>query len=171
MYNDFILVGPPDDPAAVKGMTDVAQALRRIAQAAAYFVSRGDDSGTHKRERELWRRVNIAPDSRSAPWYRESGSGMGATLNTASAMGAYTLADRGTWLAFKNRAHLAVAVEQVPPLSNQYGVIRVSEKKHPHVKAQPARQFVDWLLSEEGQTAIGAFKVNGVQLFHPNASR
>ncbi|MEX2451826.1 MAG: substrate-binding domain-containing protein [Rhodospirillales bacterium] len=171
MYNDFILVGPPDDPAAIKGMTDVAQALRRIAQAAAYFVSRGDDSGTHKREQELWRRVNIAPDSRSDRWYRESGNGMGATLNTASAMEAYTMTDRGTWLAFKNRAHLALAVEQVPPLRNQYGVIRVSEKKHPHVKAQPARHFVDWLLSDEGQKAIGAFRVNGIQLFHPNASR
>jgi tungstate transport system substrate-binding protein len=115
--------------------------------------------------------VNIAPDSRSDRWYRESGSGMGATLNTASAMGAYTMTDRGTWLAFKNRARLAVAVEQVPPLRNQYGVIRVSEKKHPHVKTQPAQQFVDWLLSDEGQRAIGSFRLQGVQLFHPNASR
>lgn len=169
MYNDFILVGPKDDPAEIKGLTGIDAALRKIAKHKTSFVSRGDDSGTHKRELSLWRRLDIDPRKQSGTWYRETGSGMGATLNTASAMRAYTLTDRGTWLAFKNRSRLVIVVERVPPLQNQYGVIRVNEKIHPHVKTKLAQTFIDWLLSREGQTAIGTFKLQGQVLFTPNA--
>jgi len=169
MYNDFILVGPKSDPAGLKNLKDIDAALRKIAKQQALFVSRSDDSGTHKHEMALWQRVKIDPRGQSGHWYRETGSGMGATLNTAGAMGAYTLSDRGTWLAFKNRSHLVIVVEREPPLQNQYGVIRVNEKKHPHVKVKLAKKFIGWLLSKEGQTAIGTFKLYGQVLFTPNA--
>ncbi|MEL0106367.1 MAG: substrate-binding domain-containing protein [Rhodospirillaceae bacterium] len=169
MYNDFILVGPKNDPARIKGLTGIDAALQKIASSKTLFVSRGDDSGTHKRELSLWRRQNIDPRRQSGTWYRETGSGMGATLNTAGAMKAYTLTDRGTWLAFKNRFRLVIVVERVPPLKNQYGVIRVNEKRHPHVKTKLAQKFIDWLLSPEGQAAIGSFRINGQVLFTPNA--
>lgn len=169
MYNDFILIGPKDDPAKIKGLNGINAALGDIAKRKTLFVSRGDDSGTHKRELSLWQRLNIDPRRQSGTWYRETGSGMGATLNTASAMRAYTLTDRGTWIAFKNRSRLVIVVERVPPLQNQYGVIRVSEKKHPHIKAKLAQTFINWLLSRDGQAAIGAFKLKGQVLFTPNA--
>jgi len=169
MYNDFILVGPKDDPAKIKGLNGINAALGEIAKHKRLFVSRGDDSGTHKRELSLWQRLKIDPRRQSGTWYRETGSGMGATLNTASAMRAYTLTDRGTWLAFKNRSRLVIVVERVPPLKNQYGVIRVSEKKHPHIKTKLAQTFIDWLLSHDGQAAIGVFKLKGQVLFTPNA--
>ena len=168
MYNDFILVGPKNDPANLKRLNDIDAALREIAKQNALFISRGDDSGTHKREMALWKRVKIDPRRQSGGWYREAGSGMGATLNTAGAMGAYTLSDRGTWLAFKNRSRLVIVVEREPPLHNQYGVIRVNEKKHPHVKVKLAEKFIDWLLSKEGQVTISSFKLNGQVLFTPN---
>ncbi len=168
MYNDFILVGPKNDPANLKRLNDIDAALREIAKQNALFISRGDDSGTHKREMALWKRVKIDPRRQSGGWYREAGSGLGATLNTAGAMGAYTLSDRGTWLAFKNRSRLVIVVEREPPLQNQYGVIRVNEKKHPHVKVKLAEKFIDWLLSKEGQVTISSFKLNGQVLFTPN---
>ena len=169
MYNDFILVGPKADPADIKSLKDIDAALRKIAKHKTPFVSRGDDSGTHKREIALWKRVKIDPRGQSGGWYREAGSGMGGTLNMAGAMGAYTLSDRGTWLAFKNRSRLVIVVEREPPLQNQYGVIRVNEKKHPHVKVKPANKFIGWLLSKEGQAAIGSFRISGQVLFTPNA--
>lgn len=171
MYNDFILVGPKSDSAKVMDMKDIATAMQTFAKTKALFVSRGDDSGTHKREMELWKLSKFDPRRLSGTWYRETGSGMGATLNTAGAMGAYTLTDRGTWLAFKNRSALVIVVERVPPLRNQYGIIRVSEKKHPHVKTKLAQKFLDWMLSNEGQNAIASFRIKGERLFYPNARR
>lgn len=165
MYNDFVVVGPRDDPAGIKGMTDVAKALAQVAGREAVFVSRGDDSGTHKKELGLWRDAAAA----SGSWYRESGSGMGATLNTAAAMSGYALSDRGTWLSFKNHGNLEVLVEGDERLFNPYGVILVNEKKHAHVKTEQGQKFVDWLVSPTGQAAIADFKVNGEQLFKPNA--
>ena len=169
MYNDFILVGPKDDPAEIKGLQGIDAALKKIAKHKTLFASRGDDSGTHKKELSLWKRLKIDPRRQSGTWYRETGSGMGTTLNTASAMKAYTLTDRGTWLAFKNRSRLVIVVERVPPLQNQYGVIRVSENKHPHVKTKLTQTLIDWLRSHDGQTAIGSFKLQGQVLFTPNA--
>lgn len=169
MYNDFVLVGPKDDPAGVKGMTDVANALEEIAGSESVFVSRGDDSGTHRKELGLWNAAGVDAAAASGSWYRESGSGMGATLNTAAAMSGYALSDRGTWLSFKNRGDLEVLVEGDERLFNPYGVILVSEKKHPHVKAALGQQFVDWLVSPTGQAAIADFKVEGEPLFKPNA--
>ncbi len=169
MYNDFVVVGPKDDPAGIKGMTDVAKALAKVAAGKAVFVSRGDDSGTHKRELGLWRDAGVDVAAASGSWYRESGSGMGATLNTAAAMSGYALTDRGTWLSFKNRGDLEVLVEGDERLFNPYGVILVNEKKHPHVKTGQGQKFVDWLISPTGQAAIAEFKVNGEQLFKPNA--
>ena len=170
MYNDFVIAGPKDDPARIAGMGDAAKALEKIAGARAPFVSRGDDSGTHKKELALWRAAGVDVVQASGSWYRETGSGMGATLNTASAMQAYALADRGTWLSFKNRAGLRVLVEGDKRLFNPYGVILVNPKKHPHVKAALGREFIAWLISPEGQAAIGTFKVNGQVLFKPNAT-
>ena len=169
MYNDFVVVGPDDDPARIAGMTDAAAALKKIAGARAPFVSRGDDSGTHKNELGLWRAAGVDVVRASGSWYRETGSGMGATLNTASAMQGYALADRGTWLSFRNRAGMKVLVEGDERLFNPYGVILVNPRKFPHVKADLGRAFIAWLISPEGQAAIGAFRINGEVLFKPNA--
>ena len=168
MYNDFIVVGPAADPAGVAGMTDAVQALRRIAAAEAPFASRGDDSGTHKKERALWQEAGIEIDQASGGWYRETGSGMGATLNVAVGMGAYALTDRGTWISFKNKGGTAVQVQGDDRLFNQYGVILVSPEAHPHVKAADGQAFIDWLIGGEGQKAIAGYKLDGQQLFFPN---
>ena len=169
MYNDFVVVGPARDPAGIAGTEDAAAALAEIAAAEAPFVSRGDDSGTHRRERTLWAAAGLDPTGASGTWYREAGQGMGATLNTASMMEAYTLADRGTWLSMRGRLDLRLMVEGGAGLRNQYGVTLVSAEKHPHVKAALARQFADWLLSAEGQAAIDGFTIDGERLFVPNA--
>jgi tungstate transport system substrate-binding protein len=170
MYNDFILVGPKDDPAGVKGSKDIVAALGAIKAKGADFISRGDKSGTHQAELNLWKvaGVDIAKDK--GPWYKEIGQGMGAALNTASASNAYVLADRGTWLSFKNRGDLVIAVEGDKRLFNQYGVMLVNPEKHPSVKKDLGQQFIDWLVSAEGQKAIADYKINGEQLFYPNAS-
>ena len=169
MVNDFVIAGPKDDPARIAGVRDAAKALAKIARGRAPFVSRGDDSGTHKKELGLWRAAGVDVVQASGTWYRETGSGMGATLNTASAMQAYVLVDRGTWLSFKNRAGLRVLVEGDERLFNPYGVILVNPERHPHVKADLGREFIAWLISPEGQAAIGAFRINGQVLFKPNA--
>lgn len=169
MYNDFVIVGPRSDPAGVAGGRDAAAALGKIAAAQAPFASRGDDSGTHKAELKLWKDAAVDVKAASGTWYRETGSGMGPTLNTAAAMNAYTLADRGTWLSFKNRGELEVLVEGDRKLFNQYGVTLVNPKKHPKVKAEAGQRFVDWLISPEGQAAIASYRINGEQLFFPNA--
>ena len=171
MYNDFVLIGPRTDPAGVGGGEDVAAALTRIATQQAVFVSRGDDSGTHKLEVSLWKTAGIDVSAASGTWYRETGSGMGATLNTASSLQAYTLADRGTWLSFKNRGDLTILVAGDARMFNQYGVILVNPAKHKHVKAQDGQAFVDWLLSNKGQQAIAAFRIEGEQVFFPNARK
>ena len=170
MYNDFVVVGPKGDPAGVAGMSDVAAALQKIATAQAPFASRGDDSGTHKAELKLWQAAGVDAKAASGTWYRETGSGMGPTLNTAAGMNAYALTDRGTWLSFQNRGDLEVLVESDKRLFNQYGVILVNPEKHPNVKADLGQQFVDWLVGPEGQKAIASFQVGGEQLFFPNAS-
>jgi tungstate transport system substrate-binding protein len=169
MYNDFIIVGPDRDPAKIENMKHLTDALLRISASKSSFVSRGDDSGTHKRELSLWKATGVDLNKVSGTWYRETGSGMGATLNTASALNAYTMTDRGTWLAFQNKVGLRVVVEGLPPLFNPYGVILVSKEKHPHVKAKEGQKLIDWLLSKEGQNAIGEFTINGQKLFTPNA--
>ncbi|MEK0083878.1 extracellular solute-binding protein [Benzoatithermus flavus] len=169
MYNDFVLVGPKDDPAHVEGGKDAAEAMKKIADARAPFVSRGDDSGTHKAELKLWQAAGVDARAASGTWYRETGSGMGPTLNTAAAMSAYTLADRGTWLSFENRGPLAILVEGDPRLFNQYGVILVNPARHPNVKAELGQKFVDWLIGPEGQAAIASYKIAGEPLFFPNA--
>ncbi len=166
MFNDFVIVGPKADPAKVDGMNDAPVALRLIASTGAPFASRGDDSGTHRAERRLWQWAKITP---TGSWYRETGSGMGATLNIAAQTNAYALVDRATWLAFMNKGQLAIAVEGDKRLFNQYGVILVNPKKHPHVKAADGQAFIDWLTRPEGQKAIAGFKVGGQQLFFPNA--
>src|SRR5262245_52410874 len=168
MYNDFIIVGPANDPAGIKGLKDAPAALAKIAAAGSPFTSRGDDSGTHKAELRLWSAAGVDVKAVSGSWYRETGSGMGPTLNTAAGMGAYALADRGTWLAFKNKGDLEILVEGDQRLFNQYGVILVNPQKHPHVKAADGQAFVDWLISPEGQRAIADFKIEGQQLFFPN---
>ena len=171
MYNDFVLIGPKADPAAVKNTKDIVAALKAIQSRNALFVSRGDKSGTHAAELTLWKTAGIDIDQAKGPWYRDIGQGMGAALNTASAMNAYVLADRATWLNFKNRGDLAIMVEGDKRLFNQYGVILVDPKKHPHVKAKDGQAFIDWLISAEGQRAIGDYKINGEILFFPNASQ
>ena len=171
MYNDFVIVGPKADPAGIRATTDAAAALARIAKAQATFASRGDDSGTHKKERALWHAANVDVAAASGTWYRETGSGMGATLNTASAMNAYTLSDRGTWLSFKNKGDLEVLVQGDKRLFNPYGVMLVNPARFPHVKARAGQAFIDWLTSEPGQRAIASYKVNGHQLFYPNARK
>ena len=171
MYNDFIIVGPAGDPAGIIGSKDAPAALKKIAQAQATFASRGDNSGTHKKELELWKDAGVDVGAASGTWYRETGSGMGATLNTAVGMGAYALTDRGTWISFKNKGDYKIVVEGDPTLFNQYGVILVSPKKHPRVKAAEGQAFIDWILSDEGQQAIASFKIDGLQLFFPNAKR
>ena len=169
MYNDFVIVGPPADPAGIKGMTDVTAALAKIAGAEAPFASRGDDSGTNKAELRLWKAAGIDAGAASGGWYRETGSGMGATLNAGTAMGAYIMTDRATGIAFGNKGDYAIAVEGDERLFNQYGIILVNPEKHANVKADLGQQFVDWVLSEEGQAAIARFEVDGQQLFFPNA--
>jgi tungstate transport system substrate-binding protein len=170
MYNDFILVGPKSDPAGIKGMADVTVALKTIRAKNAPFVSRGDRSGTHIAELDLWQAAGIDIGRDKGPWYKEIGQGMGAALNTASAMNGYVLADRGTWLSFKNRGDLDILVAGDKRLFNQYGVMLVSPTKHPHVKKELGQAFVDWLISPEGQKAIADYKINGEQLFFPNAN-
>ena len=169
MYNDFVVVGPASDPAGIAGSGEAAAALAMIAAVEAPFVSRGDDSGTHRRESALWTAAGLDPTGASGTWYREAGQGMGATLNTASMMEAYTLADRGTWLSMRGRLDLRLMIEGDAGLRNQYGVTLVSAERHPHVKAALARQFADWLLSPAGQAAIDGFTIDGERLFIPNA--
>lgn len=169
MYNDFVIVGPAADPARVRGLADAPAALKQIASANALFASRGDDSGTHKTELGLWRAAGVDAAAASGDWYRETGSGMGATLNTAAGLGAYALTDRATWIGFKNKGDLGVLVEGDKRLFNQYGVIRVNPARHPHVKAPEGQAFVDWLVSPAGQKAIAAYRLDGQQLFFPNA--
>ena len=171
MYNDFVVVGPKDDPGAVATASTAAAALALIAQRRLAFVSRGDDSGTHRRELSLWAEIRIDVAAHSGTWYRETGAGMGATLNTADAMGAYTLSDRGTWLSFRNKRHLDIVFQGDPELRNQYGVILVSSQRHGHIKSALGQRFIDWLLSGPGQAAIAGHKVDGRQLFHPNEIR
>ncbi len=171
MYNDFVVVGPAADPAKVKGMKDTAGAFKKIAAAKAPFASRADKSGTHLAELEFWKAAGVDAKTASGQWYKETGSGMGPTLNTAAGMDAYALADRGTWLSFTNRKSLEIAVEGDPKLFNQYGVMLVNKAKHPHVKDKDGQVFVDWLVSPEGQKAIAGYKINGQQLFFPNANQ
>jgi tungstate transport system substrate-binding protein len=170
MYNDFVLIGPTSDPAGIARSMDISAALSAIKSKAATFISRGDKSGTHSAELNLWKAAGIDIEKEKGPWYKEIGQGMGAALNTASASNAYVLADRGTWISFKNRGELVIAVEGDKRLFNQYGVILVNPAKHPHVKKELGQQFVDWLISPEGQKAIADFKINGMQLFFANAS-
>ncbi|MBC7710242.1 MAG: extracellular solute-binding protein [Rhizobacter sp.] len=170
MYNDFVLIGPADDPAKATGK-DIAAGLKAVYAGKARFVSRGDNSGTHAAELRFWKQAGLEPASEKPSWYRDTGSGMGAALNTAAAMNAYLLADRGTWLAFKNRQNLRIIVEGDSELFNQYGVILVNPKKHPHVKAHAGKKFIDWLVSAEGQAAIASYKIGGEQLFFSNARK
>ncbi len=169
MFNDFVIVGPRGDPALIAGMADAPAALARIARARAPFASRGDDSGTHRAERRLWQASGIDVAAASGSWYRETGSGMGATLNTASGMNAYALADRATWIAFRNKGDLAILVEGDERLFNSYGAILVNPVRHGHVRHADARLFLDWLTAEAGQKAIDAYRVDGQQLFFGNA--
>ncbi len=174
MYNDFVLIGPASDPAKINGVKDIATALQTIAEKGAPFVSRGDRSGTHAAELALWKAVGIDPaksQGNTQNWYREIGQGMGAALNTAMAMEAYVLSDRATWLSFKNKGTLQISVEGDARLFNQYGVMLVNPAKHPHVKAKDGQAFVDWLVSAEGQAAIGQYKIDGKQLFFANADQ
>lgn len=170
MYNDFILVGPKTDPAAIKGR-DITAALKKVADAKAAFVSRGDKSGTHAAELRYWKAAGVELDAAKGPWYRETGSGMGPALNTASGMNAHILTDRGTWLSFKNRGDLTVLVEGDARLFNQYGVMLVNPAKHAHVKKELGQKFIDWLVSAAGQKNIAEYKIGGEQLFFPNAKR
>jgi tungstate transport system substrate-binding protein len=169
MFNDFVIAGPQPDPAAIAGTSDVTAAFIKIAEAQATFISRGDDSGTHKKERSLWAAAGIDVGTQSGTWYRETGSGMGASLNMAAASDAYLLTDRATWLAFKNRAGLKILVEGDKRLFNPYGVILVNRARHARVKAKAGQTFIDWLTGPKGQAAIGAFKIEGQQLFFPSA--
>jgi len=170
MFNDFVLVGPAADPAGLEEADSVGEALTRISLSGKFFASRGDDSGTHKKELALWRSAGIDPSEASGGWYRETGSGMGATLNVAVGMNAYCLTDRATWISFANKQGLRVLYEDDPPLFNQYGIILVDSKKHPHVKAKAGQVFVDWMIGKAGQMAIANFRRSGQQLFFPNAS-
>lgn len=170
MYNDFILIGPKADPAGVKGSKDIVAALGAIKAKGADFISRGDKSGTHQAEINLWKVAGVDIGKDKGPWYKEIGQGMGAALNTASASNAYVLADRGTWLSFKNRGDLVIAVEGDKRLFNQYGVMLVNPEKYPSVKKDLGQQLIDWLVSSEGQKAIADYKINGEQLFYPNAN-
>lgn len=171
MYNDFVLIGPRSDPAGIKGSPDIAVALTSIQSKKAAFVSRGDKSGTHFAELALWKAAGVDIAAMKGPWYKEIGQGMGAALNTASAMDAYVLSDRATWLAFKNRGELEIVVEGDKRLFNQYGVMLVNPARHPSVKAEPGQRFIDWLISPEGQQAIGEYNIDGQQLFFPNAEQ
>jgi len=181
MYNDFVLIGPKSDPAGIKGTSDITAALQAIKAKATPFISRGDRSGTHIAELDLWKAAGIDPHPNPppqagegregvGPWYKEIGQGMGAALNTASASNAYVLADRGTWIAFKNRGELDIVVQGDKRLFNQYGVMLVNPAKHPHVKKELGQAFIDWLVSAAGQKAIADYKIEGQQLFFPNAN-
>jgi len=169
MYNDFVLIGPKSDPAKISGGKDILEGLRKIKAANAPFVSRGDNSGTHIAELDLWKLAGIDVAKDKGSWYRDTGQGMGPALNTAGAMNAYILSDRGTWLSFKNRGELSIAVEGDRRLFNQYGIMLVSPLKHPNVKKDLGQAFVDWVISPEGQEAIAGYKIGGEQLFFPNA--
>ncbi|WP_417820351.1 substrate-binding domain-containing protein [Terasakiella sp.] len=171
MYNDFIIVGPDNDPAHIKNCTSPMQALLDIRQSKQVFVSRGDNSGTHKRELSIWKAAEITPEQLYGSWYRSTGSGMGAALNITAGMDGYTLSDRGTWLAFKNKRKLVILCEGANELLNPYGVIAVNKNRFPHVKAQDSQIFIDWLVSDKGQKLIGDFKINGERLFTPNAQK
>jgi len=171
MYNDFVIVGPASDPAGIRRVADPRRALVQIANSGALFVSRGDDSGTHRKERELWTGSGIDVAAASGGWYRETGSGMGATLNIAVGTGAYTLTDRASWISFKNKTGFTVLLEGDPALFNQYGIMVVNPARHPRVKLAAAQDFVDWLRGDAGQRAIAGFRVHGEQLFYPNAAR
>src|SRR5215475_9486460 len=171
MYNDFVLIGPKSDPAGVKGTKDILAALKSIKAKEAPFVSRGDRSGTHQAELALWKEAGVDIAKDKGPWYRDIGQGMGAALNTASAMNAYLLSDRGTWISFKNRGDLEIAVEGDKHLFNQYGVILVNPEKFPHVKKDLGQAFIDYLVSPEGQKTIANYKIDGQQLFFPNAAQ
>jgi tungstate transport system substrate-binding protein len=170
MYNDFILIGPARDPAGIRGTRDIVAALKAIREKRAPFVSRGDRSGTHQAELALWTTAGIDLIRDKGPWYREIGQGMGAALNTAGAMEAYTISDRGTWISFRNKGDLVIAVEGDQRLFNQYGVMLVNPAAHPGVKKVLGQQFVDWLISPEGQRAIANYEIDGKQLFYPNAT-
>jgi len=169
MYNDFVLIGPKPDPAKIGGSRDVLEAFRKIRAAQAPFVSRGDRSGTHFAELEIWKTAGIDIARDKGPWYRDTGQGMGPALNIAAGMNGYILADRGTWLSFKNRGELGVLVEGDKRLFNQYGIMLVNPRKHPSVKQQLGQAFIDWILSPEGQNAIAGYKIGGEQLFFPNS--
>ncbi len=171
MYNDFVLIGPKSDPAGIAGTKDIAAALVKIQEKGAAFVSRGDKSGTHAAELNLWKIAGVDLDAKKGSWYREIGQGMGAALNTAGGMAAYALADRGTWISFKNRSDLGIAVEGDRRLFNQYGVMAVNPARHPHVKINDGQAFVTWLTGPEGQKAIADYKIDGLQLFFPNATQ
>jgi len=171
MFNDFVITGPAADPARIAGLGDTAEALRRIAAARAPFISRGDRSGTHAAELRLWQLAGIDPTTGRGHWYREVGQGMGPALNTAAAQGAYILADRGTWLSFRNRQDQRILIEGDTRLFNQYGVMPVNPQRHAHVKAADGQRFIDWLLSAAGQAAIASYRINGEQLFFPNADK
>ncbi|SDW51901.1 tungstate transport system substrate-binding protein [Ruegeria halocynthiae] len=170
MYNDFVLVGPKSDPAKVKVDADIVAALAAVASSQAPFVSRGDDSGTHKAEMRHWEAVGVDPTEASGTWYREAGAGMGASLNVASGMGAYILTDRATWLSFGNRGDLEILVEGDPRLFNQYGVTLVNPEKHPGVRAAAGQRFIDWLIGPDGQAGIESYELDGQQMFFPNAN-
>jgi tungstate transport system substrate-binding protein len=170
MWNDFVLIGPSDDPAGVRGQKDITKALKMIHDRKALFVSRGDDSGTHKKEMQLWQAAALVPQKQSGTWYREIGAGMGAALNMAAAQQAYVISDRGTWLRYQNAQGLTVLSEGDDRLVNPYGVILVNKKRHAHVKADLGQTFIDWLLSGEGQSAIGNYRIGGKVLFHPGAA-
>ncbi|HZP68724.1 MAG TPA: extracellular solute-binding protein [Pseudolabrys sp.] len=170
MYNDFVLIGPKSDPARIKGMKDVAKAFQTIKDKQATFISRGDRSGTHSAELKLWKDAGIDIEKDKGAWYKAIGQGMGAALNTAGAGNAYVLSDRGTWIHFKNKGDLQILVEGDKRMFNQYGVMLVNSAKHPNVKKEYGQQFIDWLVSPEGQKAIANYKINGEQLFYPNAS-
>ena len=170
MYNDFVLIGPKNDPAGIKGMKDVGAALKALIAKNAPFISRGDRSGTHIAEINLWKASGVDIEKEKGPWYKSIGQGMGAALNTAGASNAYVLSDRGTWISFKNKGDLVIAVEGDKRLFNQYGVMLVNPEKHPNVKKDLGQQFIDWLVSPEGQKAIADYKINGEQLFYPNAN-
>lgn len=171
MYNDFVLVGPKSDPAKIAGTRDIVGGYQKIAAAKAPFASRGDKSGTHAAELRLWKTAGIDPQTGKGTWYRETGSGMGPTLNTASSMNAYAFTDRGTWLSFKNRGDLVIVVEGDQKLFNQYGIMLVNPAKHAHVKKDLGQAFIDWVVSPEGQKAIADYKIGADQLFFPNAKR
>ena len=170
MYNDFVVIGPKADPAGIKG-ANLRDAFKKLAEAKAPFVSRGDRSGTHSAELRAWKDAGVDLASQKGEWYRDVGQGMGPALNTASALGAYILADRGTWLSFKNRGDLGVLVEGDPKLFNPYGVMLVNPEKHPTVKVKEGQAFIDWLVSPEGQAAIAGYRIGGEQLFFPSADK